>query len=229
MFNYIFLMTKTNYNNRILLFYILPFNISQRIIYVALGIVAFLIAYSAGAAVHMGKQQTDDLKRHFAEQIRGIDQNGIFFNNVRIALGMFVPAAGIGLGVISGFYTGMIFTAIAATSALNNVPPLVILITPFGIMEVFAYGIAISRSGIFIYQIVKKQEKIGKFIHAHVSANMTSTRQPLYPCTILYDTDKQHLCNKQYRHPSYDRHFRFQRLVIRRCGRWDLNPRTPKR
>lgn len=150
-------MTKTNYNNRILLFYILAFNISQRIIYVALGIVAFLIAYSAGAAVHMGKQQTEDLKRHFAEQIRGIDQNGIFINNVRIALGMFVPAAGIGLGVISGFYTGMIFTAIAATSVLNNVPPLVILITPFGIMEVFAYGIAISRSGIFIYQIVKKK------------------------------------------------------------------------
>jgi hypothetical protein len=157
MFNYVFLMAKTNYNNRILLFCILPFNIRQRVIYVALGIVAFLIAYSAGAAVHMGKQQTDDLRRHFAEQIRGIDQNGIFINNARIALGMFVPAAGIGLGVISGFYTGMIFTAIAATSALNNVPPLVILITPFGIMEVFAYGIAISRSGIFIYQLVKKK------------------------------------------------------------------------
>jgi hypothetical protein len=150
-------MAKTNYNNRILLFCILPFNIRQRVIYVALGIVAFLIAYSVGAAVHMGKQQTEDLRRHFAEQIRGIDQNGIFINNARIALGMFVPAAGIGLGVISGFYTGMIFTAIAATSALNNVPPLVILITPFGIMEVFAYGIAISRSGIFIYQIVKKR------------------------------------------------------------------------
>jgi Stage II sporulation protein M len=156
-FNYIFLMAKTNYNNRILLFCILPFNIRQRVIYVALGIVAFLIAYSAGAAVHMGKQQTQDLRQHFAEQIRGIDQNGIFINNARIALGMFVPAAGIGLGVISGFYTGMIFTAIAATSALNNVPPLVILITPFGIMEVFAYGIAISRSGMFIYQIVKKR------------------------------------------------------------------------
>jgi hypothetical protein len=156
-FNYIFLMAKTNYNNRILLFCILPFNIRQRVIYVALGIVAFLIAYSVGAAVHMGKQQTEDLRRHFAEQIRGIDQNGIFINNARIALGMFVPAAGIALGVVSGFYTGMVFTAIAATSALNNVPPLVILITPFGIMEVFAYGIAISRSGIFIYQLVKKK------------------------------------------------------------------------
>jgi uncharacterized membrane protein SpoIIM required for sporulation len=123
----------------------------------ALGIITFLIAYSAGAAIHMGKQQTVDLRQHFAEQIKGIDQNGIFINNAKIALGMFVPAAGIGLGVISGFYTGMIFTAIAQTSTLNNVPPLIILITPFGIMEVFAYGIAISRSGIFIYQLVKKK------------------------------------------------------------------------
>jgi uncharacterized membrane protein SpoIIM required for sporulation len=122
-----------------------------------LGMLAFLIAYSAGAAVHMGKQQTADLRQHFAQQIRGIDQNGIFINNAKIALGMFVPAAGIGLGVISGFYTGMIFTAIAQTSTLNNVPPLIILITPFGIMEVFAYGIAISRSGILIYQLVKKK------------------------------------------------------------------------
>lgn len=133
------------------------FDIKRRIIYLVLGIIAFLIAYSAGAAVHMGKQQTADLRQHFAEQIKGIEQNGIFINNAKIALGMFMPAAGIGLGVISGFYTGMIFTAIAQTSTLNNVPPLIILITPFGIMEVFAYGIAISRSGIFIYQLVKKK------------------------------------------------------------------------
>jgi uncharacterized membrane protein SpoIIM required for sporulation len=135
----------------------LRFDIKRRIIYMALGIITFLIAYSAGAAVHMGKQQTADLRQHFAEQIKGIDQNGIFINNAKIALGMFMPAAGIGLGVISGFYTGMIFTAIAQTSTLNNVPPLIILITPFGIMEVFAYGIAISRSGILIYQLVKKK------------------------------------------------------------------------
>ena len=122
-----------------------------------LGIIVFLIAYSIGASVPMDKQQTDDLRRHFAEQIKGIDQNGIFINNIKIALGMFVPAVGIGLGMISGFYTGMIFTAIAQTSTLNHVPPLIILITPFGIMEVFAYGIAISRSGIFIYQLIKKK------------------------------------------------------------------------
>jgi uncharacterized membrane protein SpoIIM required for sporulation len=135
----------------------LYFRIRRRIIYLAFGIIAFLIAYSAGAAVHINKQQADDLRQHFAEQIKGIDQIGIFVNNARIALGMFLPAAGIGIGGFVGFNTGMIFTAIAEHSALDNVPPLLILITPFGIMEVFAYGIAISRSGLFIYQLIKKR------------------------------------------------------------------------
>ncbi len=133
------------------------FKIKRRVIFLTCGIVAFLIAYSAGAAVHVSKQQADNLRQHFGEQIKGIDQNGIFVNNARIALGMFLPVAGIGIGGFVGFNTGMIFTAIAEHSALNNVPPLIILITPFGIMEVFAYGIAISRSGILIYQFVKKK------------------------------------------------------------------------
>lgn len=138
------------------------FKIKRRIILLAFGIVSFLIAYSAGAAVHIGKEQADDLRQHFSEQIKGIDQNGIFANNARIALFMFLPAAGIGVGGFVGFNTGLIFTAIAEHSALNNVPPLVILITPFGIMEVFAYGIAISRSGLLIYQLVKLIDQIGK-------------------------------------------------------------------
>jgi hypothetical protein len=40
---------------------------------------------------------------------------------------------------------------------LTSVPPLIILFTPFGIMEVFAYGLAMSRSGLLIYQLVKKK------------------------------------------------------------------------
>jgi hypothetical protein len=40
---------------------------------------------------------------------------------------------------------------------LNKVPPLVILITPFGIMEVFAYGLAMSRSSMLIYYLLKRR------------------------------------------------------------------------
>ena len=128
----------------------------RRLLYLAFGVAAFLIAYSAGAAVPLSKEEADEVKKQFSEQIEGIDQNGIFLNNIRIASIMFIPAVGAGFGAISGFATGSVFSALASsTPILTGVPPLVILITPFGIMEVFAYGLAMSRSGMLIVRIVK--------------------------------------------------------------------------
>src|SRR5919197_3340872 len=117
-----------------------------------------MIAFSAGAAINMSKKEAEDIKGQLTKQTIGIDQNGIFINNIKVALGMFIPAVGTAIGISSGFSTGMVFSAVAKTSPiLNNIPPLIILFTPFGIMEVFAYGLAISRSGMLIYQIVKKK------------------------------------------------------------------------
>jgi hypothetical protein len=71
---------------------------------------------------------------------------------------MFIPALGIGLGIFSGFGTGLVFSAIAETNVtLQNISPLSILVTPFGILEIFSYGLAISRSGMIIYDhFIKK-------------------------------------------------------------------------
>ena len=121
--------------------------------------VVFIIAYSIGAATDLNRTEAENLRQQFNEQVKDIDLNGIFMNNLRISLGMFIPALGIGLGIFSGFSTGLIFNVIAESSPLlNNISPLVILITPFGIMEVFAYGLAMSRSGILIYQLIKKKQ-----------------------------------------------------------------------
>jgi stage II sporulation SpoM-like protein len=126
--------------------------------YLAFGVAAFLIAYSAGAAVPMTEEEANEVKKAFSDQIKDIDQNGIFLNNARIALAMFIPAVGAGFGAFSGFETGAVFSALARSSSLlTNIPPLAILITPFGIMEVFSYGLAMSRSGMLIYQLVKKK------------------------------------------------------------------------
>ena len=121
--------------------------------------VVFIIAYSIGAATDLNRTEAENLRQQFNEQVKDIDLNGIFMNNLRISLGMFIPALGIGLGIFSGFSTGLIFNVIAESSSLlNNISPLVILITPFGIMEVFAYGLAMSRSGMLIYQLIKKKQ-----------------------------------------------------------------------
>jgi len=135
----------------------LLFGVSKRrLLYLAFGIAAFLGSYSIGAAVPMSDDEAKEIREQFAEQIEGIDEYGIFLNNFRIALLMFIPAFGAGFGIVAGFATGTVFAAIANSEPLlAGVPPLMILITPFGIMEVFTYGLAISRSGMLIVRIAK--------------------------------------------------------------------------
>jgi hypothetical protein len=69
---------------------------------------------------------------------------------------MFIPGFGIALGGFSAFSTVLVFNAISHTSpAISSISPL----TPFGILEIIAYGIAISRSGILCYQLIKDTNK----------------------------------------------------------------------
>lgn len=132
------------------------FHIKRRLLYLAFGAAAFIGTYYAGASTHMSDEDAEELRRQFSEQIEGIDGSGIFLNNFVISLFMFVPAIGIGFGAFSGFATGMIFTALASQSPLvSSISPLIILITPFGIMEVFVYGLAMSRSGMLIHRVIK--------------------------------------------------------------------------
>lgn len=135
---------------------VLRFKVKRRLLYVAIGAAAFLIAYSMGAAVPLSDEEASEIRKQFADQIKDIDQNGIFLNNFKISLVMFIPAAGVGFGGFAGFGTGAVFSALAAsTPELSGIPPLIILITPFGIMEVFVYGLAMSRSGMLIVRLVK--------------------------------------------------------------------------
>ncbi|WP_337861657.1 stage II sporulation protein M [Nitrososphaera sp.] len=130
----------------------------RRLLLVGIGAALFLGMYSAGAAVQMSPEEASQLRKDFSEQIKDIDEAGIFFNNIRIALGMFIPGVGVVLGAASGYVTGNVFSAIAQdTPELQGVPPQVILVTPFGVMEVFAYGLAMSRSGLLVYQFVRKR------------------------------------------------------------------------
>lgn len=136
------------------------FSLPLRIGYLGVGALVFVAAYSAGAASSLTEKDAEDIRSSFLEDVQNIDQVGIFFNNIKIALGMFVPGVGAGLGVYSGVSTGMVFHAFALISPeLANTPPLSVLATPFGILEVLAYGLAISRSGMLVAQLIKKDER----------------------------------------------------------------------
>ena len=127
----------------------------------AIGTIIFIIAYSVGAIfVKININEAEIIKRHFQQELRGINQYKIFINNFRVALGMFVPGFGIALGMFSGFSTGLAYNAVSHTSPLvSHISPLIVFLSPFGILEIIAYGIAISRSGILSYQLIKDRNK----------------------------------------------------------------------
>lgn len=94
----------------------------------------------------------------FEELVLDIDAFGIFVHNTTIALPMFIPGFGVAWGIFSAWSTGFAFAAIVTTAPiLAEVPPLAILfLSPFGLMELTAYSIGISRSFILIKAITKK-------------------------------------------------------------------------
>ena len=130
----------------------------RRFAFIAMAAVVFVATYSAGAATKMTGEEAKTLKEEFEKQVEGVDAIGIFLNNIRIAALMFIPGFGVGLGIFAAFSTGLVFSALAQTTPeIANLPPLIILATPFGIMEVFSYGMAMSQSGILINQILRKR------------------------------------------------------------------------
>ena len=90
--------------------------------------------------------------------INEIDAVGIFTHNTSLALPMFITGFGIAWGAFAAFSTGMAFSVIQdANPMLENIPSLTILfMSPFGLMEVAAYSIAMSRSYMIIHKMIKR-------------------------------------------------------------------------
>jgi hypothetical protein len=136
------------------------FSFPWRVAYLGAGMVVFIAAYAIGAAIPLGETEAEEVRSGFLADIESIDQSGIFLNNIEIALAMFIPAAGTGVGIFSGVSTGVVFNAFAmVTPELQGVQPLSILVTPFGMLEVFAYGLAMSRSTMLAVQLAIKSER----------------------------------------------------------------------
>ena len=71
---------------------------------------------------------------------------------------MFIPGFGVFWGLFSSWSTGYAFAAIVISMPeIANISPLsVLFLSPFGLMEIFSYSLAISRSFILIKAIITK-------------------------------------------------------------------------
>ena len=106
----------------------------------------------------VNQEDADMFMEEFEKLVSDIDAFGIFVHNTTIALPMFIPGFGIFWGLFSSCSTGYAFAAIATSvPEVASISPLTILfLTPFGLMEISAYSLGISRSFILIKAIISK-------------------------------------------------------------------------
>ncbi len=118
----------------------------------------FSLSFQIGATSEVNPQEANEFVQDFLSATQDIDGLGIFLNNISASLPMFVPGIGVALGIYSGWSTGFGFAAIATMApGLAEIEPLAILYySPYGAMELVAYSIAMSRSFLVVFSLVKK-------------------------------------------------------------------------
>ena len=121
-------------------------------------IAIFSVAYSIGAEMTVSDEDAMAFLKEFQLAIEGIDAIGIFAHNASVGLPMFIPGFGVIWGAFTAWSTGFAFSALVTSNPiLENIPPLsVLFLSPFGLMELAAYSLGMSRSFILIRTIIKK-------------------------------------------------------------------------
>ncbi|MGD8299536.1 MAG: stage II sporulation protein M [Nitrosopumilaceae archaeon] len=118
----------------------------------------FTAIFQLGSMSEVNEDEANIFMEEFEKLVEDIDAIGIFLHNTTISLPMFIPGFGVAWGLFSAWSTGFAFAAVVSiTPELEKIPPLTILfLSPFGLMELFAYSLATSRSFILIRAITKK-------------------------------------------------------------------------
>ena len=121
-------------------------------------LVIFTVIFQLGSMSTVSEEEANLFMEEFEKLVLDIDAFGIFVHNTTIALPMFIPGFGVVWGLFSAWSTGYAFAAIVTSMPeIADISPLSILfLSPFGLMEIFAYSLGISRSFILIKAVVTK-------------------------------------------------------------------------
>jgi len=130
----------------------------KRIVTFFIFIGLFSASYFIGSQSEVSHEDALTFQEEFNNLIEDIDGIGIFLHNSVVALPMFIPGFGVAWGFFSAWQTGQAFAALALLNPIiSDIHPLALLYaSPFGIMELVGYSIAMSRSLLLIHKIIKK-------------------------------------------------------------------------
>ncbi len=131
----------------------------KRVLVFLIFIGIFSLSYLIGTESKLSDEESQTFLKEFQKVVEGIDAIGIFAHNASVALPMFIPGFGLAWGAFAAWSTGVAFEALVSTTpALAKVPPLALLyLSPFGLMELVAYSIGMSRSLLLILAIIRKK------------------------------------------------------------------------
>ncbi len=116
------------------------------------------MVFALGTTAEPTPEEVAEIMDYFEQVLEQLDSALIFTHNLTIALPMFIPGFGAIWGLFSAWSTGFAFAAIqTATPELGDVNPLALLLTPFGLMELAAYSIAMSRSFLLAKSLLKRK------------------------------------------------------------------------
>lgn len=134
--------------------------VKRRVLIFLIFIAIFSASYSIGSESNLSDEDSKSFVKEFQHTVEGIDAIGIFTHNASIALPMFLPGFGIAWGTFAAWSTGVAFKALVSTTpTLAKLPPLAILyLSPFGVMELIAYSIGMSRSFLLINTILRRRD-----------------------------------------------------------------------
>ncbi|MDE1725732.1 MAG: stage II sporulation protein M [Thaumarchaeota archaeon] len=119
----------------------------------------FLLAYTVGTWYRMPEDDARKFLKEFHSTTKGIGAIGIFLHNSSVALPMFVPGFGVAWGAFTGWETGAGFRVLMIENPqLSNLPPIAIFLSsPFGVMELVAYSIGMSRSCLLVLLLIRRK------------------------------------------------------------------------
>ena len=123
----------------------------ERILWLLLFMAIFSATFSVASEIELEPNEAEQVKEQITEKIANANTNTIFLNNIFLGLIMFIPALGVVLGIGSAFATGLAFS----TFGLDIPAYVVLFFSPFGLMELIAYSIAMSRSLLIIKYLIK--------------------------------------------------------------------------
>ena len=118
----------------------------------------FSLSFQIGATSEVSDAESNAFVQEFLSNTQEIDGLGFFQNNSFVALQMFIPGFGVIFGAYTAWSTGFGFAAIVSMApGLAEIQPLSIFyLSPFGIMELAAYSISMSRSFHIVYALFKR-------------------------------------------------------------------------